>query len=284
MPDLNKLSHLICVLSLLWGVSAFAVDGVLEINQACAVNSGCFDGDTAGFPVFINSSGSYRLTSNLRVPDENTNAILGLPHVSDVTIDLNGFTIEGVTVCTGAGATINCTPTGAGKGVSASGENFTVINGTIRGVGSSGVELHDHARVERVRVIGNGGRGINVDDSSDVSDCTAIWNGSSGIDGRLDTRFARNIVVGNGGQGIFSARNSLAMENVSRGNGGSGIFLISSGIAIGNTIEENNGLGLFMESNGGYANNVITNNAAGTVSVAAVEMGTNVCDGDTTCP
>ena len=32
---------------------AQAVDGVLEINQACAANTGCFTGDSAGFPVTI---------------------------------------------------------------------------------------------------------------------------------------------------------------------------------------------------------------------------------------
>jgi len=32
---------------------ALASGGVLEINQSCAVNTGCFTGDSAGFPVEI---------------------------------------------------------------------------------------------------------------------------------------------------------------------------------------------------------------------------------------
>ena len=44
---------------------ALAVDGVLEINQTCAVQTGCFAGDSPGFPVTITQPGSYRLTSNL---------------------------------------------------------------------------------------------------------------------------------------------------------------------------------------------------------------------------
>ena len=46
---------------------ALAVDGVLEINQTCAVQTGCFVGDTAGYPVTIYSKtgGSYRLTGDL---------------------------------------------------------------------------------------------------------------------------------------------------------------------------------------------------------------------------
>ena len=54
---------------------ALASDGVLEINQTCAVQTGCFPGDTAGFPVKITASGSYRLTGNLVVPDAFTSGI-----------------------------------------------------------------------------------------------------------------------------------------------------------------------------------------------------------------
>jgi hypothetical protein len=43
---------------------AHAVDGVLEINQACAVNTGCFVGDTAGYPVVECLWGSRREAGN----------------------------------------------------------------------------------------------------------------------------------------------------------------------------------------------------------------------------
>src|SRR5690606_10202060 len=54
-----------------------AADGVIEINQTCAKQTGCFDNDTANFPVTIDGKAgkSYRLTSDLVVPDENTTAI-----------------------------------------------------------------------------------------------------------------------------------------------------------------------------------------------------------------
>lgn len=46
--------------------TAQASDGVAEINQACAVNTGCVAGDTAGFPVSLGASpGNDRLTSDL---------------------------------------------------------------------------------------------------------------------------------------------------------------------------------------------------------------------------
>jgi hypothetical protein len=66
-------------------VAANAGEGVLEINQACATQTGCFPGDGAGFPVVISSSGSYRLTSNLSVPDANTSGVVVLA----ASVDLN---------------------------------------------------------------------------------------------------------------------------------------------------------------------------------------------------
>jgi hypothetical protein len=39
---------ILILLLLLFATPALAVDGVLEINQTCAVQTGCFAGDTAG--------------------------------------------------------------------------------------------------------------------------------------------------------------------------------------------------------------------------------------------
>ena len=59
--------------------SLHAGEGVLEINQACAVNpvTGCFSGDAPGFPVTIDGSAgrSYLLTGDLVIPDPDTSGI-----------------------------------------------------------------------------------------------------------------------------------------------------------------------------------------------------------------
>ncbi len=39
---------------------ALAVDGVLEINHTCATQTGCFSGDTAGYPVTIDGTAGAR--------------------------------------------------------------------------------------------------------------------------------------------------------------------------------------------------------------------------------
>ena len=81
------------VLALALARPALAVDGVIEINQTRAVAGGVTAGDTAGFPVTISASGSYRLTSDLQV---GTSANFGITiGAADVTLDLNGFNIVG---------------------------------------------------------------------------------------------------------------------------------------------------------------------------------------------
>jgi hypothetical protein len=89
----------------MFSVSAFAVDGVVLINQASVMAAG-------GFPYKITQSGSYRLSGNLTVP-ANTDGIDIT--VDNVTLDLNGFTIKGQITCIGQPVT-SCTP-GTGEGV-----------------------------------------------------------------------------------------------------------------------------------------------------------------------
>jgi hypothetical protein len=86
--------HLMLLLFLLtFATPALAVDGVLEINQTCGVQTGCFAGDTAGFPVTITAGGSYRLTSNLVISNKDIDGILVI--ANSVSLDLNGFEISG---------------------------------------------------------------------------------------------------------------------------------------------------------------------------------------------
>ena len=74
---------------------ALAVDGQVVITHAKALAGNVTPGDAAGYPVTISKPGSYKLASNLIVPERKT----GIQVTSDnVTIDLNGFTLHGVTV------------------------------------------------------------------------------------------------------------------------------------------------------------------------------------------
>ena len=73
--------------------AAFAVDGVILVDQAKAMAGNVTPGDAPGFPVTFTLPGSYRLSSNLVVP---AGVAMGIQiNADDVTIDLNGFALRG---------------------------------------------------------------------------------------------------------------------------------------------------------------------------------------------
>lgn len=217
-------SLLLTLLFLALAAPALASDGVLEINQTCAVQTGCFPGDDAGFPVTISSRGSYLLTGNLSVTDADANGIS--IEANGVAIDLRGFEIVGPVDCTGSGSTVVCSA-GIGRGIivlTGFGET-QVRRGAIRGFGSFGVHLRRGAIAENLTVARNGGSGLGVDSGS-VSRCTASNNGNHGIE-------AFNSSI-NGSVASFNKRSGISMTvgtaigNVAQSNGEHG-YLASFG-------------------------------------------------------
>lgn len=221
---------------------AFAGEGVYEINQACAL-VGCFPNDSPGFPVYASVPGaSYRLTSELTLPDANTYAI---SLSARAALDLNGFTIQGPTTCTGTPAV--CTGTGTGGGIGAS-AGSSIRNGTIRGMGSHGISGNDGVRVEHVTVESNGGDGIYAGSGSrgwHVAHCAIVRNGGDGIDfnagsprGNLvvHTQLLANTVYGIQGTGF------ALLDSIVDGNGSYGLNAnIGNGLAsFGRTTFYNN--------------------------------------------
>lgn len=292
---------------------AQAVDGVIEINQSCAVTGGCFAGDAAGFPVRIIDPGSYRLTGNLTVVDGNTTAIrIAAGHV---TIDLNGFSITGPAVCSDQPVT-SCTNGGSGNGILAENNpdvhHITVKNGDIRGMGHDGIDVRtrEGIRLDGVRVVGNAGFGISVGENSHVSNCLSKGNLENGIIGRAGTQVRNCTVMHNGGTGIsLGGGTSIVRDSSTINNGNTGLScgsasrdtclienVISSqnasvGISLqgdhalvrGSNITANGSTQLSFLGTGGYVGNVIS--GIGPIAGAgAVELGPNLCDGDTTCP
>lgn len=248
--------------TVLMAPAADAVDGVLEINQTCAVQTGCFGGDTAaGYPVTIITAGSYRLTTNLIVPNENTSGIV--VSTSDVGIDLNNFAI----IRSGCeGATTNCTPApGTGSGVeitSLANRGLSVKSGSITGMGNCGVLLGEQTEVSGLRVRWNSFAGIGAGAGSTVSGNTAFQNADDGINAGDGSTVSGNTVYSNGGNGIRTQGGSTVQRNTVSANGAYGLLLVSPAA---------------------YGENVITNNTVGTVN-GGVNLGSNSCNGTTTCP
>ena len=250
------------LVGLVVALPAFAIDGVVLIDQNKALAGNISPGDGPGFPVTISQPGSYRLAGNLTVPDGNTTAIqIG---ADNVTLDLNGFAILGPVDCTAG-----CTSTSTGMGVQTFAQpggafarfNITVRNGTIQGMGSQGIELTgDSNLVEHVAVRGNGGTGISLIDSRD-----ATRGGGSAV--------RHSMALRNGGVGISVTRGVVSF-NTSSLNAKTGVF-VQTGSALYNFISDNTG-GLVMGS-GNFIGNHMTANSGPAVS-GGVNQGQNLCN------
>lgn len=252
--------------------AGIASDGVLEINQTCATLTGCFSGDTAGFPVTIDGSagGSYLLTSDLAVPDANTDGILVT--TSHVTLDLGGFSLHGPTVC--SGTPVSCAPTGSGSGIRAglvsngTTRSVAVHGGIVHGFGSNGLLLRESARVDDVHVASNGSSGIVVGDDSIVTRCIAESNGSDGIKAGGDATVVTQCTAAlNGSRGIYAGPGSTVTQSTARSNGGGGIEAgdgtggTKGNVITDNVSRENGRNGIYFWSGGVARGNVVTLNA-----------------------
>jgi hypothetical protein len=213
--------------ALMFSAPAFAIDGQVLINQSTVMAAG-------GFPYKITQPGSYKLSGNLVVSAVSTDGIDIL--TSNVTIDLNGFTISGPVTCAGADGGISC---GASTGKGIDGgiiQNITVRNGSVVGFGT-GISLSGDAAavganylVEEIHASGNQREGIVVARGV-VRRNTASLNGVDGID----------------------AVNSIVTENVANLNGTYGLIcefgIFGSNMIIGNGVAPVSNLACVSQNN-----------------------------------
>ena len=222
-----RLATLFLIVLINTQIAAMA-DGVLEINQTCALNGGCFAGDSAGFPVEITSPGSYRLTSNLNLTSIPSTIAIQIdgPHV---TLDLGGFEIAGPVSCTGSGVTLDCGATGSATGIrlNSGADGTSIRNGTIRNMDSSGVGSSGSSRetLENLRAYNNARNGFSVGPSSIISNCIAVENGDNGFDLDIGTVVDRATAEGNGENGFESNQKVVVDNSTTRLNGGRGYDL-----------------------------------------------------------
>lgn len=150
--------------------TAVAQEGTIEINQVRALAGGVTASDTPGYPVTIDAPGSYRLTGNLTVTDPNANAINVLAPI--VTLNLNGFLILGPSNCGASPTGPICTPSGTARGIRSTSYGTTILNGTLQGFPSIGIDINGAAgTVEGVSVYGTGAYAISVGEGFRVERC-----------------------------------------------------------------------------------------------------------------
>jgi len=207
MRTLSKIQVSIVVLVLVVTVPvvSYAVDGKIKIGQTPSTT----------FPIVIDASGSYVLTSNLQV-STNFNCIQIA--ADNVTLDLNGFALIGP----GTGS--------AGSGIYVgSNNNITIMNGTVRDFRSSGIYFLSGAKnqLKDLRCINNGQAGIDVEqatvvncitednatngikaDYSTVRDCTSNNNSDDGI-GVVSSTVLNCQIFSNNNRGIYSRHSTI---------------------------------------------------------------------------
>ncbi|CAB1057201.1 hypothetical protein D1BOALGB6SA_1940 [Olavius sp. associated proteobacterium Delta 1] len=256
--------------------------GVIEINQWSALKGRVTPSDRKGFPVTIDSPGSYRLTSNLTVTDLSVDAIEIT--AENVTLDLNGFAIIGP-------------GSGDGTGVSAIElSNINVVNGSVLNMGLHGIELDIAAYVDKVNALDNGADGIVTQGGSIITKTTANRNGGTGINTGVGCTVTNSKANRNGDDGIRIDARGVVTNNTANVNGrdgiqgeGDGIDTGPSCVVIGNAASENNGYGLRLGNRTGYTNNVLSGNNLRNPNnrnfqvFDGIRLGTNICGGSL-CP
>jgi hypothetical protein len=210
----------------------------------------------------ISQPGSYYLTGNLN-GEFGKNGILITS--SNVTLDLNGFALVGVS--------------GSFSGVSVSGfrTNVVIRNGLVSGWASSGVSTQiDSGRIERIVSSENGGDGITNAANAfmvQIVDCEALGNVGAGIRVGNTARISNCAVRRNTGGGIVVANNCLVESCVITseiGTATDGVSMGSGNIVRGNVISSTTAAGLRITS----SRNVVESNLISGTNIGIVASST----------
>jgi hypothetical protein len=258
--------------SLIVSPPAWGVDGVLDISETCATAAnGCFPGDAAGYPVTITAAAttgptgktSFQLISNLNVPANQNGIDI---QVGGVTLDLKGFSIMGPVTCTGSGATLDCSGATAGSGVRLddSAVGSVVRNGTVRGVGFSGVTSNAvGVRIESITVVNNRSQGIfALGDGHSVHRCVAMANGQLGFLFADDAILTESVAAENFLGGFGLGEGVIVDRAIARGNGGVGIEVGDNSVVSFSTARDNVGRGFRLRVRSAFVSNTSAGNGA----------------------
>jgi hypothetical protein len=196
-----------------------------EVEPRIAINATNTPGDAFNLYV-ITQPGSYYFAGNIMgVAGKNGIAIA----TANVTVDLMGFTFQGVAGSLG-GITTTTTEF----------NNLSVRNGIITGWGQDGLDLANGGAghggvVEHVHATFNGNLGIRPNGSSVVSGCTASDNTGDGISASNGSIVTRCVAMQNGGDGIQADARCRIVGNVCSFNG----YLTGDGAGIHTTGNHN---------------------------------------------
>jgi parallel beta-helix repeat protein len=215
---------------------------ILELNDAGGTLSADLTSIQAAsripistLPFTINNPGSYYVTQNLTgVAAQNG---ITVNATSDVTIDLNGFSLIGVP---GSLAGIQF-PAGA--------SSMAVHNGTVRSWGGTGVSANAttvDSIFQNIRAIGNGSIGIRAGSGSLFKNCIASGNGGDGINAGSNNVFDNCVANSNTGSadGIDCSDGNVIKGCVANFNAETGIEANARNTIVNCTARGNTILGI----------------------------------------
>ncbi len=190
------------------GAPAPTMKTLAQIEPRTPVGSATTPGDTAS-AFTITQPGSYYLTTNvIGVSGKNGIGIA----TDDVTLDLNGFALLGVT------------NSRRGVAVMAPCTNICVRNGTIRGWGMLGMSMLSGrgCSYRDLQFASNAG-GLEAGPGSLVNGCIAVWNSDVGISVSVGSVIAACTAWGNTSHGMVGHDSAVLMHDCcSAENGGDG--------------------------------------------------------------
>lgn len=200
-----------------------------EVEPRIAINATNTPGD-ANSLFRISQPRSYYLTGNI----EGQAGMHGIEIASsDVTLDLNGFSVAGAP--------------GSLDGISTAFLLFrvTVRNGSVHGWGEDGIDLTQSGpvravMVENVHSTGNSGRGVNVGLDAIIRGCTTQFNGGHGFQAIERAVVESCVAYENNGSGFHLGERSVISDSVAAQNGGHGIEATYS--AVRDCVADENGL------------------------------------------
>ncbi len=187
-------------------------------------------------PITLSAPGSYYLTGNLTGVTTNGITIAS----DDVSIDLEGFAIEGVA--------------GSARGITDDltiRRNIRVRNGTIRNWGDAGVNLNfsRNSFLEDLRSLSNGASGLVLGRSGVIRNCAAEGNAGTGI----ITPDHRCVILSsaatrNGGRGIHGGVATTIGDCTATENAGHGLYAGFGSVVRGCTAAYNGTNGIYADT------------------------------------
>jgi len=183
----------------------------------------------SSLPFTITAPGSYYLTANLTGVSGPSGITI---NASNVSIDLNGFTLQGVP--------------GSSHGIDAQSgiANLSVRNGTVTGWGGTGINLFIPGGIQRIADIlaaNNGGGGITGTNAT-ITNCTARANGSTGIALYGAGVISNCLALSNTGTGMVINEGGVIIASSSRSNAGTGIQLFGGRCVVTDCAVVDNGV------------------------------------------